>query len=92
LKRLDVTSQFIIQSVFGIFGGSGSSAQKVAREENVSHATISGLQADALRALMGYGPKAKDRAATGQGGVQDTAQKNDPQKQSLFDIDSDSLN
>jgi DNA-directed RNA polymerase sigma subunit (sigma70/sigma32) len=58
LKHLDVTSQFIIQSIFGIFGCSSSSTQKVAKEENVSAETIAGLQADALRALMGYGPKA----------------------------------
>ena len=58
LKHLDVTSQFIIQSIFGIFGCHSSSTQKVAKEENVSDETIAGLQADALRALMGYGPKA----------------------------------
>lgn len=58
LKHLDVTSQFIIQSIFGIFGCHSSSAQKVAKDENVSAETIAGLQADALRALMGYGPKA----------------------------------
>ena len=58
LKHLDVTSQFIIQSIFGIFGCNSSSAQEVAKDENVSAETITGLQADALRALMGYGPKA----------------------------------
>lgn len=57
LKRLDVTSQFLIQSLFGILGCSGRSCQKVAQREEVSPQTIEGLQADALRALMGYGPK-----------------------------------
>ena len=64
LKHLDVTSQFIIQSIFGIFGCHSSSTQKVAKEENVSAETIAGLQADALRALMGYGPKATAENST----------------------------
>ena len=59
LKRLDLTSQFIIQSIFGVFGCTQHSANDVAQEEKVSPETIEGLQADALRALMGYGPKAK---------------------------------
>ena len=57
LKRLDLTSQFLIQSLFGILGCNGKSSQKVAQHEEVSKETIEGLQADALRALMGYGPK-----------------------------------
>lgn len=62
LKRLDVTSQFIVQSIFGVLGCPGLSAQKVAQREEVSKETIEGLQADALRALMGYGSKAPARA------------------------------
>ena len=58
LRRLDVTSQFIVQSIYGILGCPSRTTQKVAQCEKVSQETISGLQADALRALMGYGPKA----------------------------------
>ena len=58
LKRLDVTSQFIVLSIFGILGCPGLTCQKVAQREEVSKETIEGLQADALRALMGYGSKA----------------------------------
>ena len=61
LKRLDVTSQFIVQSIFGVLGCQGLSCQKVAQREEVSQETIEGLQADALRALMGYGSKAPAR-------------------------------
>lgn len=58
LKRLDLTSQFIVQSLFGILGCPSLTSSKVAQREEVSTETIEGLQADALRALMGYGPKA----------------------------------
>lgn len=58
IRRLDLTSQFIVQSLFGVLGCNSQTSVRVAKDEEVSEATIDHLQADALRALMGYGPKA----------------------------------
>jgi DNA-directed RNA polymerase sigma subunit (sigma70/sigma32) len=61
LKSLDQTSQAILNLRYGIDTGMAQPPAIVASALDIPEVKVEDLEANALRALMGYGPKAPKR-------------------------------